>query len=151
MAALKFPNPAFGDLADRNGIDEVQLFSAIPLPRDEIRLLENRQMLGDCLACHVQPAAKIAEGLAILPVQPIQQPPAARVCQSAKHGVLIHVRHMELFSCLFIGNRSVACQVEKWPRAPVKHAVSSALRIPSVGPIEMTVSLVAVTSSVADT
>ena len=110
MAALEFPDPAFGDLVDRNGIDEVQLFPALPLPGDESSLLENREMLGDGLARHVQPRAKLAERLAVLPVQSIQQLPAAWICQGVEHGIVIHLHNREPYGSLFIGNRMVACQ-----------------------------------------
>jgi hypothetical protein len=108
--ALKLAYPAFADFVCRNGIDEVQFFAALPLPGNEIRLLEKRQVLGDCLARHMQSLAKIAERLAILPVQPIQQLPAACVRQRVKHGVFFQAQDTQLFSCLFIGNRMVACQ-----------------------------------------
>jgi len=52
-------------------------------------------MLRDRLTGHVQPLAKLAKPLAILPVQPVQQLPAASVGQSAKHSVLIHANNME--------------------------------------------------------
>ena len=49
-------------------------------------------------------------------MQPIQQPPAACIGQSAKHSVLFHASNMEPFSSLTIGNRLVACQAKN-PRA----------------------------------
>jgi hypothetical protein len=52
------------------------------------------QMLGDCPVRHVQPLAQIAERLTILPVQPVQQLPAACVCQRAKDGILSHDHKM---------------------------------------------------------
>jgi hypothetical protein len=69
-------------------------------------------MLRDRLARHVQPPTQLAKRLAIPLMQPIQQPPAARIGQSAKHSILIHASNMEPFCCLNIGNRSVACQAE---------------------------------------
>src|SRR5208337_3356006 len=50
--ALELGNPSFGDLVDRGWVDEVQLLAAPASPRNEVRLLEQRQMLGDRLARH---------------------------------------------------------------------------------------------------
>jgi hypothetical protein len=79
-------------------------------------------MLGDCLARHVQPLAKVAERLAILPVQPVQQLPTACVCQSAKYGVVIHLHYTQPFSCLYMRNRLAACQVKNRRREPIMRA-----------------------------
>src|SRR6202048_2101885 len=56
---LAFADPGFVVLVDRHGIDEVQLFSALPFPGHEIGLLENRQMLRDRLAGHAQSLANL--------------------------------------------------------------------------------------------
>src|ERR1700756_1419396 len=102
--ALEFADPAFGDVLDRHGIDEVQLFTAVPLPGYEIGFLKNRQMLRDRLAGHVEPLAQLAERLAIPALQSIQQLPAARVGQSAKYSILIHAGNMEPLGYLTVGN-----------------------------------------------
>jgi hypothetical protein len=88
----------------------VQFFTPLPLPRDEIGLLENRQMFRDRLAGHLQPLAQFPERLAIPAMQPIQQLPAARIGQSAKHRIVIHAGNMEPFGYLYIENLPVACQ-----------------------------------------
>jgi hypothetical protein len=111
---LEFADPTLGDLVDRHGVDEVQLFPAVPFPGDEIGLLEDRQMLRDCLAGHLQPLAQFTKRLAISAVQPIQQPPTASIGQSAKHNVLFHASNMEPFGYLTIWNRLVACQAKSW-------------------------------------
>src|SRR6516162_1221700 len=80
---LEFADPALGDLVDRHGIDEVPFFAALPLPGHEVSLLENGQMLRDRLAGHVESLAQLAKRLTIPAVQPIQQPPTARIGQSA--------------------------------------------------------------------
>src|SRR5271163_3843437 len=67
-------------------------------------------MLRDCLAGHVQPLAQLAKRPAILQVQSIQQLPAARIGQSAKHSILIHAVNRELLGSISIGNLLVTCQ-----------------------------------------
>ena len=84
---LVFLDPTLVDLVDRDGIEEVQLFASAPLDRDEVRSLEELQMLGDGLSRHVQTTAQSAERLAILGVQPIEQFPTARVGQGFKNVV----------------------------------------------------------------
>ena len=76
MSAFEFPDPAFGDRVDRDGIDEMQLLSALPFPGNEVCLLEDRQMFRNGLACHVQPLAKLTERLTIPSVQPVEELPA---------------------------------------------------------------------------
>ena len=91
----------------------MKFFPTLPLPGDEIGLLENRQMFRDRLARHVQPPAQLAQRLAIPLVQPIQQLPSARIGQSTKHSIIIHASNMEPFGCVIIGNRLVTCQLKK--------------------------------------
>src|SRR5258708_40123829 len=81
LAAFELSDPSFGDLVDRHGINEVELLSAEALPRNEVRFLEDRQVLGDGLAGHVQPLAQLAERLSVLAMQPIQQLSAAWIGQ----------------------------------------------------------------------
>src|ERR1700730_4961292 len=116
---LEFADPAFGDLVDRHGIDEVHLFSPLPFPGHEIGLLENRQMLRDRLAGHAQPLAQLAQRLAIPAVQPIQQLPTICIGQSAKHSIVIHAGNTKPFGYLTIGNLLVACQAERFAPASV--------------------------------
>jgi len=59
-------------------------------------------MFRDRLAGHVEPSANLAKRLAVPPVQPIQQSPAAGIGQSAKHNVLIHPGDMELLGSLYM-------------------------------------------------
>jgi len=46
-------------------------------------------MLRHGLSCHVESLAQVAERLAIPLMQPIQQPPAARIGQSPENSVII--------------------------------------------------------------
>src|SRR5262249_23694329 len=98
--ALELADPAFGDRVDRHRVDEVQLLPTLTLEGHEVCLLENRQMLGHSLTRHLQPLAQLAQRLAILPVQPVQQLPAARIGQGPKYSVVIHVYNMEPFGYL---------------------------------------------------
>src|SRR5215470_11695981 len=107
---FEFPDPSLGDLVDRYRIDEMQLLAAKTLPRDEVCLLEDRQMLRDGLARHIEPLTQFAERLAILSMQPVEKLPTASVSQSSKNSVVIHFSHMQPFSYLPIGNHSVTCQ-----------------------------------------
>jgi hypothetical protein len=69
-------------------------------------------MLLDRLASHLQPLAQFAKRLAIPAVQPVEQLPAARIGQSAKHDVIVHAGNMEPFGYLIIGNPTVTCQAK---------------------------------------
>jgi hypothetical protein len=70
----------------------VQLFPALALRREEVRRSQNREMLRDGLARHGEAAAKLAEGLAVPRLQPIEQLPPAGIGQGAKKGIVIHAR-----------------------------------------------------------
>ncbi|BBU29720.1 hypothetical protein BTHE68_34540 [Burkholderia sp. THE68] len=60
-------------------------------------------MLRHGLARHAKAVAQIAERLAILRVQPVEQLPAARVRKRAKNRIVIHERIMQLFGCMSSG------------------------------------------------
>jgi len=55
-------------------------------------------MLGDCLACHVQSLTQFTERLAVLRVEPVQQPAAVHICQSSKNRVVVNPENMQPFS-----------------------------------------------------
>jgi hypothetical protein len=57
-------------------------------------------MLGDCLACHVQSLTQFTERLAVLRVEPVQQPAAVHICQSSKNRVVVNPENMQPFSYL---------------------------------------------------
>lgn len=69
-------------------------FTAFPLPRHEIRVFQNGEMLGDSLPGHVQALTELAQRLSIPMMQPVQQLPAADVRQRAKNGVVVHAGNM---------------------------------------------------------
>src|SRR3954453_16440967 len=97
---LELADPALGDLVDRHRIDEVQLLPPLALHRDEVRLLQDREMLRYRLARHGQPLAQLAQRLAVPRVQPVQQPSPARVRQGTEDGVVAHHRNMQLSDCM---------------------------------------------------
>src|SRR5271169_6253064 len=109
---LELADPTLRDAVDRNRVDEMQLFAAMAAHRNQICLLQDGKMLRHRLAGHVQPLAQLAKRLATLPVQPVQQLPAARIGQSTKHSIVIHTRNMEPYGSLFIWNLLVTCQAK---------------------------------------
>jgi hypothetical protein len=87
---FKLVDPALGNLVDRHRIDEVKLLAALPLRRNQIRLLENGEMLGDSLPRHGETVAQFEERLPVPPVQTVEQLPSASIGQSTKHRIFIH-------------------------------------------------------------
>src|SRR6202050_5961117 len=75
--ALELADPPLRDLVDRNRIDEMKLLPAPSLRRDQIRRLEDHQMLGHRLSRHRQSLTEFAQRLAVVVVQPVQQASAA--------------------------------------------------------------------------
>ena len=82
--------PPVVDLADRHGIQEVQLFAPVA-PRDhEARGLEHLQMFHDAEARHLQLPLELAERLAVALAQQVQQEPARGVRQRLEDQVVIN-------------------------------------------------------------
>jgi len=101
---LESTDPTHVDVVDRHGIEIVQ-FLPPPLDRhNEIRRLQQHEMLGDCLTTHVVPCAQLAEREAVLLAQPVKQLPAAGISQRLEHFVVIGTH------AAIICNRMVACQ-----------------------------------------
>src|SRR6516165_1674676 len=111
--ALVFPDPALGDLIDRNWIEVVQLLAAAPRRGDQIGALENGEVLAHRLPRHVEARTQLAQGLAIVRAQPIKKLPAARVGQRLEH--LIHGHNMQPFGCL---SRAESFQARGRPTPP---------------------------------
>ena len=63
--AFVFSNPTLVNLVNRHGIEVVQLLAPTPNGGDEIRLFQQRQVLGDRLAGHVEVFAQFTQGLSI--------------------------------------------------------------------------------------
>ncbi len=79
----------------------MQLFATAPDGGDEVRPLQNDEMLGDRLARHVEELAQPAERLAVFAAQLIEQLPAARIGEGLEN--VVHDSGT-------IGNHMVACQ-----------------------------------------
>ena len=106
-------DPTFGDGVNRNGVEEVELFSAFPMDRDEIGFFQLEQVLGDRLPRHIHAFAELAERLPAANSHAIQQPPPAGIGQGFKQKIgggfagrfLVRGIHG-----LSICNQKVACQ-----------------------------------------
>ncbi len=72
-------NPAFSDLVDGDGVEIVELLPTLSDRRHEVGGLEDRQVLADGLAGHVQPFGELPEVLSVPLVQAIEQVAATRV------------------------------------------------------------------------
>ena len=105
------------------------LFTAVPLERDEVRRFEHREMLGDRLSGHVEPIAQFPERLAVFRMKPVEQRSAARICQSPKDGVVIHVRTSnQMIPYPPICNFLVACQAPNFGLSRCRDTHSRLLR-----------------------
>ena len=83
--ALKFPDPALGDIVDRNRVEIVQLLPALLHGRDQIGLLQDPQVLANRLTRHVEARAEFVQRLAVIRAQPVKQFPAAGIGQGFEH------------------------------------------------------------------
>ena len=99
--ALVLADPALVDFVDGDGVEEVELFPAVPDGGDEVGVLEEVEVLCHRLAGHVEVLAEGGEGLAVVLMQQVEQLAAAGIGQGFKNGV--HNRKT-------IGNQMVACQ-----------------------------------------
>ena len=67
-------DPSVRDEADRQGVEEVELVSAVAAGGNEMRILEHSQVLHDAEAGHLrQHRLQLAERLAVPLSEPIQQ------------------------------------------------------------------------------
>jgi hypothetical protein len=100
--ALVLANPAIKDFADGHGIDVVQLFTASPDGNDKVCVLKFEQVFGYRLPCHVEVFTELAEGKAVIGMEPIKQPASSRIGERFKHLVLRcgHSCIMQLFGCI---------------------------------------------------
>src|SRR4029077_2328294 len=90
-------NPALVDLLQRYWIEEVQLFTAAPYGGDQVRRLEQAEVLRHALPCHVQVFTQLVERAAVVRMQQVQQLAPARIGQGLEQyvgvGALCHVLH----------------------------------------------------------
>src|SRR6185369_14955125 len=89
--AVELADPAVVEGVDGRGIEKVQLLAAAPEGDDEVRHLEEREVLGHRLAGHRQLLAQLGERLAGVGVQPIEERAARRVGERFPDDVRIHV------------------------------------------------------------
>src|SRR6266542_4748995 len=69
--ALEFPDPAFADLMDRDGIEVVQLLAAMPERGDEVGRFENPKVFCDRLPRHGEAVAEFVQRLSASHVKPV--------------------------------------------------------------------------------
>jgi hypothetical protein len=69
----------------------MKFLSALAPPRHQVGFLENREMLRHCLPGHVQPGAKVAQGLAVSVAQAIEKLAPAWVRQCLENRVIAHL------------------------------------------------------------
>ena len=85
--ALVLADPALVDFVDGDGVEEVELFAAVPDGGDEVGLLEKIEVLGHGLPGHVEVLAQGGEGLAVVLMKQVQQFAAAGIGQGFEHGI----------------------------------------------------------------
>jgi len=82
----------------------MQLLASPPLRRHQMRGFEDAQMLGDGLTGHVEVFRQLAERLAVVVVEPIEQLPAARIRKRLEHRICVtHERwrqNMQVSTCM---------------------------------------------------
>ena len=110
--AFVFADPALADLVDRHRIEIMQLLAPAPDRGDQVRRLQQQEMLRHRLPCYVQVCAQFAERLAVALMQLVQQLPAAPVTQRFEHCIHLHA---------IICNLLIACQ------APIFESLKSAV------------------------
>jgi hypothetical protein len=85
--ALVLANPALVDFVDRDGIEVVELFAAMPDGGDEVGLFEKVEVLGHSLAGHVEVRAQGGQRLPVVRVKHVEQLAAAGIGQSFEYSV----------------------------------------------------------------
>src|SRR4051812_15493881 len=86
-SAIEFADPAIRNFVDRHRVEVVQLLAASPDGGDEVRALENREVLRHSLARHVEVRAEIRQRLPVLFVQAIQQRAAAGIRERSEGAI----------------------------------------------------------------
>src|SRR5262245_22411172 len=104
-SALELLHPAVVDLVDGHGVQEVELLAASPRGADEVRLLEQRQVLRDRLPGHPHPLAELREREPARLVEAIEQLPPAGIRERSEHRVhpfLLRPSIMQVLTCMSI-------------------------------------------------
>jgi len=86
---FEFADPALVNFLKRHRVEEVQLLAAAPVHDDEVCPFEQREVLGDALPRHGQMLAKLAQGLAVMGVQPVQELPAPWIGQRLEQQISV--------------------------------------------------------------
>ena len=77
--------PPVVDLADRHGVQEMELLASTSLSHHKLGPFKDAKMLHDAEPSHRQPTFEFAERLAIPPKQHVQQPPSRRIGQRLEY------------------------------------------------------------------
>ena len=88
-AALELVDPAILNLIERNRIQVVELFPALPDDGDEIGVDEQLQVLRHRLARHFEMLAELPQRLPVLLVEDIQKLPAAGIAERLEYLVRV--------------------------------------------------------------
>jgi hypothetical protein len=107
VCALVRADPTLVDLMDRHGIEGVPLLAPPLHHDDEGGRFEPREVLAHRLARQSQVCAELAQGLAVVRVQPVQQLPSARIGKRLEHRVDV-LDHDLIISC----KKKVTCQAQ---------------------------------------
>ncbi len=113
---LELGDPSLVDRLKGNGIEEVQLLSSVSHGSDEIRRFEERQVLRDTLARHVEMLAQLVQCLAVVFVQHVQESSSTWVGERLEEdvdvvGVFAHVHKGKQILAYYLGKWGLACQV----------------------------------------
>jgi hypothetical protein len=102
---VELGDPAFLDLVDRGRIEVVKPFASAPDDGHEAGPLQDVEMLGGRLARHVQAVAQLAQRLAVVLAQTVEQPPPGGIGQRFEDLVhrcrfVAHTPIMQVFTCI---------------------------------------------------
>jgi hypothetical protein len=112
LPALVPADPARADLVDGDRVQVVELLASAPHDDDEVRRLQDVEVLRDRLTRDVLVGAEFAERLAVARVQAVEQRAAARVGKGTEDGVQVHQVIMQRTGCMstpFLGVANRRC------------------------------------------
>lgn len=104
MVGLEAPDPAHGDVMDRDGIEEMEFFAPAPHAHHEVGSLEDGEVLRDRLPAHVVAVAELAEGQTSFIMQAVEEHPSAGIGEGLEDVIAVgHAGNMQLNGCMSIG------------------------------------------------
>jgi hypothetical protein len=105
LDALVLVYPAIGDVVDGDRVEEVELVATAAAGGDEICLLEDTKVLGDCLARHLDAFTELREGLPVFGEEPVEKQASAGICEGSEDEVgIVHEEDiMQPFGCMSSG------------------------------------------------